>query len=162
MEIRSSHTPSPAIARGPRKLKFAREARPLPLQASDATDEGTARAVQQGGDQPEVVEEAISSCPADCIHRCSRAELEVLEEHRDLYLADMLSQFHGCASFSGGAGGSQAAPHWRDPLVHTSWMKGAKYVRTERAKLSDPLLHHSGDATEFSIIGTHKVNEDKE
>ena len=41
-------------------------------------------------------------------------------------------------------------------------MKGAKYVRTERAKLSDPLLHHSGDATEFSIIGTHKVNEDKE
>ncbi|EOD25997.1 hypothetical protein EMIHUDRAFT_48350, partial [Emiliania huxleyi CCMP1516] len=49
---------------------------------SMARGTGTARAVQQGGDHPEVVEEAISSCPADCIHRCSRAELEVLEEHR--------------------------------------------------------------------------------
>ena len=126
-------------------------------------DFGTARAVEQGGDPEDVVEEAIDVCPADCIHRCTRGELEVLETYRGLYFGDLMAKWSGRRLVAGGeGGGASAAPHWRDPLVHTSWMKGAKYVRTERAKLSDPLLHHSGDATEFSIIGTHKVNEDKE
>ena len=119
--------------------------------------------MQQGGDHQEVVEEAIDVCPVDAIHHVTRPELEVLEAHRRLYMDDLLAMWKGRSRITDGeGGGAGAAPHWRDPLVHTSWMKGAKYVRTERAKLSDPLLHHSGDATEFSIIGTHKVNEDKE
>ena len=42
-------------------------------------DFGTARVTMQGGDDSEVIEEAIDVCPADCIHTCSRNELEVLE-----------------------------------------------------------------------------------
>ena len=41
-------------------------------------DYGTARVTQQGGDLPEVVEEAIDCCPSDCIHFCSRRDLETL------------------------------------------------------------------------------------
>ena len=48
---------------------------------------GTAMVVDQGGDQQDVIEEAIDVCPADCIHACSRADLEILEEYRELYQA---------------------------------------------------------------------------
>ena len=41
-------------------------------------DFGMARVVQQGGDCEDTVEEAIDSCPADCIHKCTRSELKVL------------------------------------------------------------------------------------
>uniref|UniRef100_A0A7S3AFS0 4Fe-4S ferredoxin-type domain-containing protein n=1 Tax=Haptolina ericina TaxID=156174 RepID=A0A7S3AFS0_9EUKA len=90
-------------------------------------DYGTARVFQQGGDPGEVIDEAIAACPADCIHTCSREELEILEKHREMYLSDVIA-----------GGGSTASPHWRDPLINTAWQKGAAYTRTGRRKLLDP------------------------
>ena len=55
---------------------------------------GTAMVVDQGGDQQDVIEEAIDVCPADCIHACSRADLEVLEEYRELYQATRVPHPH--------------------------------------------------------------------
>ena len=40
-----------------------------------------------------------------------------------------------------------AIPHWKDPITHTSWRKGDKYVKSRRLQLSDPLLHHSGEVS---------------
>ena len=55
---------------------------------------GTAMVVDQGGDQQDVIEEAIDVCPADCIHACSRADLEILEEYRELYQATRVPHSH--------------------------------------------------------------------
>jgi len=57
-------------------------------------------------------EEAIASCPADCIH-WTRDELEVLEEHRQLHLHRLQA--------NGGQGSGISLPHWHDPLVHDGW-----------------------------------------
>jgi len=106
---------------------------------------GTAHVMQQGGDQQDVISEAVDVCPADCIHPCSRADLEVLEEYRELYQNDMMAKFyHGSRLIGeGSGGGAGAAPQWRDPLVHTSWRQGSKFVKTERLKagLDDLLIH---------------------
>ena len=51
-------------------------------------------------------------------------------------------------------GGAAAAPHWRDPLVHTGWMKGIKYAKSSRLKMDDPLIHGSGDKTDFVLWAT--------
>jgi len=119
------------------------------------TDEyGTAMVMEQGGDQQDVIEEAIDVCPADCIHACSRADLEILEEYRELYQNDMMAKFyHGSRLIGeGSGGGAGAAPQWRDPLVHTSWRQGSKFVKTERLKasLEDLLIHEPGSKTAFS------------
>lgn len=109
--------------------------------ADEVTDFGTARVVQQGGDQVDVVDEAIDSCPADCIHKCTRAELRELEEYRALFFSDMMARWSTRRLVaSGEGGGAVAAPHWRDPLVHTDWKKGERYSKTARLKLVDPLL----------------------
>jgi len=118
------------------------------------TDEyGTAMVMEQGGDQKDVIEEAIDVCPADCIHSCSRAELETLEEYRELYQGDMMAKFyHGSRLIGeGSGGGAGAAPNWRDPFVHTSWRQGSKFVKTERLKagLDDLLIHQPGTKTDF-------------
>eukprot|EP00320_Phaeocystis_rex_P007247 CAMPEP_0119089200 /NCGR_PEP_ID=MMETSP1178-20130426/148207_1 /TAXON_ID=33656 /ORGANISM="unid sp, Strain CCMP2000" /LENGTH=248 /DNA_ID=CAMNT_0007072533 /DNA_START=119 /DNA_END=865 /DNA_ORIENTATION=- len=114
---------------------------------------GTAMVMQQGGDQADVIEEAIDVCPSDCIHRCSRSELEVLEKYRDLYQGDMMAKYyHGRRMVGeGSGGGAGAAPNWRDPLVHTSWHQGSKFVKTERLKagLDDVLIHKPGTKTNF-------------
>ena len=120
------------------------------------TDEyGTAMVMEQGGDQQDVIEEAIDVCPADCIHACSRADLEILEEYRELYQNDMMAKFyHGSRLIGeGSGGGAGAAPQWRDPLVHTSWRQGSKFVKTERLKasLEDLLIHEPGSKTAFSV-----------
>jgi ferredoxin len=110
--------------------------------ADGEEDYGTARVVQQGGDEEDTVQEAIDSCPADCIHRCTREDLGKLEEYRALYLNDVMAKWQTRRLVSQGAG----APHWRDPLVHTSWRHGARYVRSERLKMEKPLVrddeHH--------------------
>ena len=106
--------------------------------ANDDDDYGTARVVQQGGDAPDVVEEAIASCPADCIHTCSREELVILEEHRELYLNDILAAWSTRRLVAQDGGGGTAAPYWRDPLINTGWRKGAAYTRTGRRKLQNP------------------------
>lgn len=72
---------------------------------------GTARVAQQGSDVVDAIEEAMESCPTDCIHWCTRDELEVLEEHRELHLHRMLGQ---------GNNGLDKG-HWRDPLESNSW-----------------------------------------
>jgi ferredoxin len=113
---------------------------------------GTASVVQQGGDLAEVVEEAIDVCPSDCIVFCTRNELEALEEYRDLHQNDMMARFyHGRRlAGEGDGGGSAAAPHWRDPIVHTSWRQGPKFVKTQRlkAELDDVLLHDTSSSTQ--------------
>jgi len=106
--------------------------------ANGDEDYGTARAVQQGGDEDAVVDEAIAACPADCIHMCSREELEILEEHRELYLNDVLAAWSTRRLVGQDGGGGTAAPHWKDPLINTGWRKGAAYTRTGRRKLVDP------------------------
>ena len=104
-------------------------------------DFGTARVTMQGGDDSEVIEEAIDVCPADCIHTCSRNELEILEEYRSLYLNELLAKWQARRLVSNGeGGGGSAAPHWRDPLVNIGWQKGPKYVRSARLRMERPLL----------------------
>ena len=123
---------------------------------------GTARVVQQGGDSADVVEEAIACCPADCIMSCTRDELELLEEHRSHgYIDDLLARFHfgGRLTSEGEGGKCGSIPHWKDPITHQGWRKGDKYVQSRRRSMADPLLHHSGEATRMSLIGTSKVNE---
>ena len=117
---------------------------------------GTARVVQQGGDNAETVDEAIASCPADCIQRCTRKELTVLEEYRRRgHLHELMSKWQTRRLVSQGeGGGSFAAPHWRDPLVHRGWMKGDKFVKTSRLRMEDPLLHGSGEKTDFVLWAT--------
>lgn len=41
------------------------------------------------------------TCPADCIHHCTRSELELLETHRALYMNELLARFSGCSSLTG-------------------------------------------------------------
>lgn len=69
---------------------------------------GTARVVQQGGDVVDAIDEAIESCPADCIHWTTRNEIEVLEEHREIHLSRLL-------------GSGLTTGHWRDPLEQDGW-----------------------------------------
>ena len=70
---------------------------------------------------------------------------------------DMMAKFyHGSRLIGeGSGGGAGAAPQWRDPLVHTSWRKGAKFVKTERLKagLDDLLLHQPGTKTDLCVWG---------
>jgi ferredoxin len=123
---------------------------------------GTARVFQQGGDTPDTVQEAIDCCPADCIVKCTRQELDLLEEHRSHgYMDDLQARhsIHRRLMGEGDGGGSMAAPHWRDPITHQGWRKGDKYIKTRRLKLEDPLLHKSGEKSSMSLIGLHKVNE---
>jgi ferredoxin len=123
---------------------------------------GQARVIQQGGDSRDVVDEAIACCPADCIHSCTRDELELLEEHRSAGLIDdLLARFQTRRLMGeGDGGGSFAAPHWKDPIVHQSWRKGDKYIKTRRMQLESPLLHQSGEKSSMSLIGTMpKVND---
>ena len=73
-------------------------------------------------------------CPAACIHRRTRGELEVLEMYRGLYFGDLMAKWSGRRLVAGGEGGGvSAAPHQRDLPSHAV-DEGAKYVRTERAK----------------------------
>lgn len=45
-------------------------------------DYGRSRVVRQDGDSEELVQEAIDTCPVDCIHWVSYTELKQLEEER--------------------------------------------------------------------------------
>lgn len=46
-------------------------------------DFGRARVFQQGGDSDDVIEEAVASCPVNCIHFVSHSDLVILENERD-------------------------------------------------------------------------------
>ncbi|EKQ67631.1 ferredoxin [Leptolyngbyaceae cyanobacterium JSC-12] len=45
-------------------------------------DYGRSRVVRQDGDAEEIIQEAIDTCPVDCIHWVEYAELKRLEEER--------------------------------------------------------------------------------
>ncbi|MEM1368892.1 MAG: ferredoxin [Cyanobacteria bacterium P01_H01_bin.15] len=45
-------------------------------------DYGRARVFRQDGDSPEIIEEAIDSCPVNCIHSVDYHELKSLEQGR--------------------------------------------------------------------------------
>jgi ferredoxin len=45
-------------------------------------DYGRARAIRQDGDPEEVIQEAIDTCPVDCIHWVDYTELKQLEKER--------------------------------------------------------------------------------
>ena len=47
-----------------------------------------ARVWSQGGDSPDVIDEAINTCPVDCIYYVSVEDLETLEKERDARNAD--------------------------------------------------------------------------
>lgn len=92
----------------------------------------------------------------------NHANAQVLEEHRSLGLIDdLMATFHtgGRLMNEGDGGKGVAIPHWKDPFVHQSWRKGDRYIKSRRLQMADPLLHHSGDATQMSLIGVQKVNE---
>lgn len=56
-------------------------------------DYGRARVFQQGGDEQELIEEAILCCPVSCIHAVSHTELVRLEEHRSEQLGPLQSKY---------------------------------------------------------------------
>ncbi|MCL6751810.1 ferredoxin [Nostoc sp. CCCryo 231-06] len=45
-------------------------------------DYGRSRVVRQDGDAEEIIQEAIDTCPVDCIHRVDYTELKKLEQER--------------------------------------------------------------------------------
>ncbi|MBD2020188.1 ferredoxin [Leptolyngbya sp. FACHB-36] len=45
-------------------------------------DYGRSRVVRQDGDSEEIIQEAIDTCPVDCIHWLNYAELKRMEEER--------------------------------------------------------------------------------
>lgn len=45
-------------------------------------DYGRSRAIRQDGDPEDVIQEAIDTCPVDCIHWVNYTELKTLEEER--------------------------------------------------------------------------------
>jgi ferredoxin len=45
-------------------------------------DHGRSRVIRQDGDSEDLIQEAIETCPVDCIHWVSYGELAVLEEDR--------------------------------------------------------------------------------
>jgi len=45
-------------------------------------DYGRSRVIRQDGDSDELIQEAIDTCPVDCIHWVNYAELKQLEEER--------------------------------------------------------------------------------
>lgn len=45
-------------------------------------DYGRSRVVRQDGDSEEIIQEAIDTCPVDCIHWVNYTELKTLEEER--------------------------------------------------------------------------------
>ncbi|MGC1306658.1 MAG: ferredoxin [Phormidesmis sp.] len=45
-------------------------------------DYGRARVIRQDGDSPALIQEAIDTCPVDCIHQVNYAELRQLERDR--------------------------------------------------------------------------------
>ena len=45
-------------------------------------DYGRSRVIRQDGDSEELIQEAIETCPVDCIHWVNYAELKHLEEER--------------------------------------------------------------------------------
>lgn len=81
-------------------------------------DFGAARAFQQMGDDPEVIEEARDCCPVDCIHSVSFAELKVLEAHRQGQLdSGAMAAAQGAGKLAARAEGRDGAPNWRAPLA---------------------------------------------
>lgn len=56
---------------------------------------GRARVFQQQGDSDEVIEEAILSCPVDCIHAVSLPELKQLEQERETDVINNKSRLVG-------------------------------------------------------------------
>ena len=68
---------------------------------------GKARVFQQGGDDPDLVDEAIDSCPVSCIHHVSHEDLVTLERER-LAREDNLD-FNNYASFKRGWTGQEVA-----------------------------------------------------
>ena len=45
-------------------------------------DHGRSRVFRQDGDSEDVIQEAIDTCPVDCIHWVDYTELKVLEQER--------------------------------------------------------------------------------
>jgi ferredoxin len=45
-------------------------------------DYGRSRVIRQDGDSDDLIQEAIDTCPVDCIHRVDYSELKNLEEER--------------------------------------------------------------------------------
>ena len=46
-------------------------------------DFGRSRAIRQDGDNPEIIQEAVDTCPVDCIHWVKFEELDNLEKSLD-------------------------------------------------------------------------------
>jgi ferredoxin len=46
-------------------------------------DYGRSRAIRQDGDAEDLIQEAIDTCPVDCIHWTTYAELNLLEAERE-------------------------------------------------------------------------------
>ena len=56
---------------------------------------GRARVFNQKGDSDDVIQEAIASCPVDCIHDVTKAELQQLEEERETDVINNKSRLVG-------------------------------------------------------------------
>jgi ferredoxin len=52
-------------------------------------DYGRSRVIRQDGDREEIIQEAIDTCPVDCIHWMDYTELKQLEEERQYQVVPM-------------------------------------------------------------------------
>lgn len=74
-------------------------------------DAGRARAFLQGGDEPEVIMEAIDTCPVMCISFVDHEDLVTLETERDgLDGTEGIRIGHGAAGLRHGGNGKAGAP----------------------------------------------------
>lgn len=53
-------------------------------------DYGRSRVVRQDGDTEEVIQEAIDTCPVDCIHWVDYTKLKILEEERQYQVVPLV------------------------------------------------------------------------
>lgn len=58
-------------------------------------EHGRARVFQQGHDADEVIDEAVASCPVNCIHYVSFSDLKILEEEREAQVINFKARLVG-------------------------------------------------------------------
>eukprot|EP00802_Teleaulax_amphioxeia_P010983 Tamp_11013.p1 GENE.Tamp_11013~~Tamp_11013.p1 ORF type:complete len:549 (-),score=91.59 Tamp_11013:322-1893(-) len=77
-------------------------------------EHGRARVYQQKGDTDEVLQEAIETCPVDCIHSVTFAELELLEAERQDDVINNKARLVGCEGY---------ASYTADQKFGTPWLR---------------------------------------
>jgi len=95
-------------------------------------DYGRARVFQQGGDNQELIDEAVECCPVECIHQVSHTELVRLEEHREEQLFGMQAKYWK-SRLVGPEIGIPRVPNWWEPLMDSAQPAWAGMIQGEQS-----------------------------